>query len=90
MRARILYDVTGTTPPQFALSLNEHLISLEPKKRKTEENQSLIDAFPVGTILQSVKVTRVEPERGLQVSIEEGVDGFVHVRAIKKFSVVPY
>ncbi|KAH8119935.1 hypothetical protein DFH11DRAFT_1557375 [Phellopilus nigrolimitatus] len=79
VKARILYDVVGTSPPQFALSLKEHVVSLDVKKRKMEDGQTIQESFPIGTILQTVKVKRVEPERGLIVSVEDGVDGFVHI-----------
>lgn len=83
VKARILYDVVGASPPQFSLSLKEHVVALAAKKRKIEEEHSIQESFPVGTILQSVAVKRVEPERGLVVSVEEGVDGFVHVRTLR-------
>ena len=79
LKARILYDVMGASPPQFALSLNPHVIKLVPKKRSQKDDQQIQEAFPVGTTLQSVKVKRVEPERGLVVSVDENVEGFVHV-----------
>lgn len=80
LKARVLYDVVGSSPPQFALSLNPHVIALQPKRRSSEDNQLIQDAFPIGTILESVKVKRVEQERGLVVSVDDSVEGFVHVR----------
>lgn len=81
LKARVLYDYS-TTPPRFALSLNPHVVSLKPRQIKREEGSELStvqDAYPVGTILESVKVTRVENERGLFVEIQPGLEGFVHV-----------
>lgn len=80
IKARVIYDVAGSSPPQFALSMNEHVVSLDVKRRKAEDENAIHDSFPIGTVLQSVKVKRVESERGLVVSVEEGIDGFVHVR----------
>lgn len=79
IKARILYNVAGTSPPQFALSLKEHVIDLDVKRATTEGNLPIPEQYPVGTSLPSITVKRVEPERGLIVSIEEGVDGFVHI-----------
>lgn len=79
VKARVLYDVVGSSPPQFALSLKEHVVALDARKRNTESGQTVQESFPVGTVVRSAKVKRVEPERGLVVAVEEGVDGFVHV-----------
>ncbi|KAL5533988.1 hypothetical protein ACEPAG_448 [Sanghuangporus baumii] len=79
IKARILYNVAGSSPPQFALSLNEHVISLDSIRRKTENRRSIQESFPIGTIVESVEVKRVEPERGLVVAVEAGVGGFVHI-----------
>ncbi|KAJ8702367.1 rRNA biogenesis protein rrp5 [Pleurotus ostreatus] len=81
LKARVLYDYS-TTPPRFALSLNPRVVSLKPRQIKREEGSELStvqDAYPVGTILESVKVTRVENERGLFVEIQPGLEGFVHI-----------
>ncbi|KAI9452549.1 nucleic acid-binding protein [Lactarius psammicola] len=40
---------------------------------------SIDEAYPVGTTLDSVKIVRVEPERGLLVDVQEGIQGFVHI-----------
>lgn len=77
VKARVLYDLPGTTPPRFAVTLAEHHIRLQPKS--TDEGQSLHVLFPVGTVLDSVKVQRVEVERGLVVEIQPHQEGFVHV-----------
>ncbi|KAL5495001.1 RRP5 [Sanghuangporus weigelae] len=79
IKARILYNVAGSSPPQFALSLNEHVISLDSIRRKTENQRSIQEGFPIGTVVESVEVKRVEPERGLVVAVEAGVGGFVHI-----------
>lgn len=77
LKARIVYDISTTSPPKFALSLSEHVIKLEVKKN---DGSSLPDAYPIGTILDAVKVNGVEAERGLTVEVQPGVAGFVHVR----------
>ena len=77
VKARVLYDLPGTTPPQFVVTLAEHHIGLQPKC--TSEGQPLYAAFPVGAVLDSVRVRRVETERGLVVEIQSDQEGFVHV-----------
>lgn len=84
VKARILYDVSGFTPPRFALALASHIVGLDVKRAngetKSGERPRLQDTYPVGTILD-VKVVSVEPERGLMVGVEPNavVEGFVHV-----------
>jgi len=63
-------------PRKFGLSLIPHVLNLEAQQLK---EQALPDAFPVGTILESVKVVKVETERGLVVEIQDDVLGYVHV-----------
>lgn len=77
VKARVLYDLPGTTPPRFAVTLAEHHIRLQPKS--TSEGQLLHIAFPVGAVLDSVKVRRVEVERGLLVEVQPHQEGFIHV-----------
>ena len=38
-----------------------------------------MDAFPLGTTLDSVTVQRVEAERGLLMEVQPSLEGFVHV-----------
>ncbi|KDQ63358.1 hypothetical protein JAAARDRAFT_694923 [Jaapia argillacea MUCL 33604] len=84
VKGRILYDIAGTNPPRFALSLARHVVSSDVKRvgdgMKTQP--SLPEAYPIGTILESVKVIRVEPERGLIVEVCEGIGAFVHISQI--------
>ncbi|KAG9314209.1 hypothetical protein JVU11DRAFT_4995 [Chiua virens] len=77
LKARVLYDLPGTTPPRFVVTLAEHHIRLQLKA--TSEDQLLHAAFPVGTVLDSVQVRRVETERGLVVDVQSDQEGFVHI-----------
>jgi rRNA biogenesis protein RRP5 len=80
--ARVLYDISGTTPAKFALALVDHIVALQikcTKEEKWKDGPSLQEAYPVGTTLDEVIVTNVEPERGLILEINPGVKGFVHV-----------
>ena len=82
VKARILYNVSQSTPPRFALSLAGHVISLTGKSAAGADDAdgvALQEAYPVGTTLEAVKVVRVETERGLIVDVGSGVEGFVHV-----------
>lgn len=77
VKTRVLYDLPGTTPPRFVVTLAEHHIRLQPKS--TSGDQLLYAAYPVGAVLDSVKVQRVEAERGLLMEIQPNQEGFVHV-----------
>ncbi|KAG8219657.1 hypothetical protein J3R82DRAFT_612 [Butyriboletus roseoflavus] len=77
VKTRVLYDLPGTTPPRFVVTLAEHHIRLQPKS--TFEDQLLYVAYPVGAVLDLVKVRRVEAERGLLVEIQPNQEGFVHI-----------
>ncbi|KAH9960794.1 hypothetical protein BGW80DRAFT_1438825 [Lactifluus volemus] len=82
VKARVLYEIPGTSPPRFALSLASHIISLERRTINAEDDEhvaNLDEAYPIGTILEAVKVVRVEAERGLLVDVQENVQGFVHI-----------
>ena len=78
VKARILYDFSSS-PPKFALALADHVVKLGPRlvAEKTEGVQQL---YPIGTVVEAVKVLRTEAERGLMVELAPGVEGFVHVR----------
>jgi rRNA biogenesis protein RRP5 len=85
VQARVLYEIPGTSPPRFALSLANHIISLEQKSIGAGgdgELTSIEEAYPVGTTLDAVKIVKVEAERGLMVDLQEGVQGFVHVGVV--------
>jgi rRNA biogenesis protein RRP5 len=83
LKARILYQVVGASPPRFALSLAPHVLSLTAKHLADENGEgaglSVQESFPIGTILESAKVTKVESERGLIVQVGKALEGFVHV-----------
>ncbi|KAJ1301821.1 hypothetical protein OPQ81_009049 [Rhizoctonia solani] len=105
VKARILWDIPGSSPPRFALSLLPHVIQLtsastqpspvkESKKSKkkgetvVEDAPTLREAYPVGMILEAVKVTRVDSEWGLVCEVADGLGAFVHISQISD-SLVP-
>ncbi|CAE6485208.1 unnamed protein product [Rhizoctonia solani] len=105
VKARILWDIPGSSPPRFALSLLPHVVQLksasiqlapvkESKKSKkkaeliSEDAPTLREAYPVGMLLEAVKVTRVESEWGLVCEAADGIGAFVHISQISD-SLVP-
>ncbi|KAI0830546.1 U3 snoRNP-associated protein Rrp5 [Trametes gibbosa] len=83
VKARILYSVSPATPPRFALSLAEHVIKCITKPAvSSPSNTDLWKAYPVGTVLDAVKVIRVESERGLTVEVGSGIEGFIHISQV--------
>ncbi|KAK7064381.1 rRNA biogenesis protein RRP5 [Favolaschia claudopus] len=81
VKARVLYDYS-TTPPRFALTLADHVLRLrvQTPKTKNSASPSIQEAYPVGTILDSVTVLRLEAERGAVVEIDSGaIQGFIHI-----------
>ncbi|KAI0027317.1 nucleic acid-binding protein [Vararia minispora EC-137] len=91
LKARVLYQIAGASPPRFALSLAPHILSLTMKQlghpKNDETGSSMQEAFPVGTILESVKVAKVESERGLIVQVQ-GLTGFVHISHVSDEHIV--
>ena len=82
VKARVLYDISPSTPPRFALSLADHVVSLTSKSVDASESEHptpLQEAFTIGTIVDPVKVIRVESERGLIAEVTPTIQGFVHV-----------
>ncbi|KAH9898165.1 U3 snoRNP-associated protein Rrp5 [Cubamyces lactineus] len=83
VKARILYDISPSSPPRFALSLADHIVNYDTKSVASDTAATdLREAYPVGTILEAVKVVRVESERGLVVEVGSGVEGFVHISQV--------
>ncbi|TBU63713.1 U3 snoRNP-associated protein Rrp5 [Dichomitus squalens] len=80
VKARILYDINPSTPPRFALSLADHVVRFTTKSPSADAaTTDLRNAYPIGTILEAVKVARVESERGLVVNVGSGIEGFIHI-----------
>ena len=80
LRARVLYSISPSSPPRFALSLAPHIVQHTTKSCDSNATRSdLREAYPVGTVLEGVKVIRVESERGIVVELSGDVEGFVHV-----------
>jgi rRNA biogenesis protein RRP5 len=83
IKARVLWDVSSNSPKTFALSALPHVVHMMAGPIVNEEKkQAVRDAFPVGTVLDAIKVRRVESEWGLVCEGPNGVQGFAHVCAI--------
>ncbi|KAK4685994.1 rRNA biogenesis protein RRP5, partial [Tremellales sp. Uapishka_1] len=78
VKARVIYDTLTSTPRRFALSILPHLLDFSSAKSKTKKTP-VEEAIPIGTVLQSVKVTRVIPEWGVVCRTDDGQEGFVHI-----------
>jgi hypothetical protein len=76
--ARILWDIPETNPRQIALSMLPHVLSLAPSTMQGDE-EKLEETYPIGTILEGLKVVRTEADRGVVVAIGDKPVGFVHV-----------
>ena len=76
IKARILYELPAASPPRFALSLADHVLALETKQT---QGSHISESYPIGTVLDSVKVVGVEGEHGVTVEVAPDVIGFVHV-----------
>ncbi|GAA5993423.1 hypothetical protein JCM5350_006876 [Sporobolomyces pararoseus] len=84
IKARIMWDAIGSSPKKFSLSAAEWVVSMEEKKI---EGVKAEEKFPIGTVIEKVKVVRMDDEWGLTVEIvgageEEREAGFVHISRI--------
>ncbi|EIW86889.1 hypothetical protein CONPUDRAFT_115715 [Coniophora puteana RWD-64-598 SS2] len=76
VKCRVLYAIPASSPPKLVLALSDHIISLVSQDAENEQLQS---SYPIGTILDDVKVAKVEGERGLTVAVQPGLAGFIHI-----------
>ena len=76
VKARVLYELPATSPPKFALSLADHVLTLRTKQA---EGSHISELYPIGTILDGVKVVCVEGDHGVTMEVTADVTGFVHV-----------
>ena len=76
VKARVLYELPATSPPKFALSLADHVLTLQTKQ---VEGSHISELYPIGTTLDSAKVVSVEGDHGVTMEVTPDVTGFVHV-----------
>ncbi|KAG8985781.1 rRNA biogenesis protein rrp5 [Tulasnella sp. JGI-2019a] len=94
VKARVLYDIRTSTPSRFALSLLPHVLQLETKHMEDEgmdmdgetkqDDRSVAEAFPKGTRMDAVKVTRVHSGWGITCNVAKDVLGFVSIHDVAK------
>ncbi|PVF94509.1 hypothetical protein CPB86DRAFT_43532 [Serendipita vermifera] len=94
IKTRILWDIPGTEPRQFALSTLDHIQHLKSKfypepspddemeDHEAAQSPSLDQQFPIGTTLDAVKVTNVDTDRGLTLSVTDTINGIVHISEV--------
>ncbi|KAH7106737.1 nucleic acid-binding protein [Auriculariales sp. MPI-PUGE-AT-0066] len=78
IKARVLWEVVAAQPRRFALSSLPHVLKLGLASVGSDTNY-LRSAFPMGTVIDAVKVIRVETEFGLVCQIGDDTPAFVHI-----------
>jgi rRNA biogenesis protein RRP5 len=87
VKARVLYELPAASPPKFALSLADHVLNLQTKQVK---GSHISESYPIGTILDSVKVVGVEGDHGVTMEVAPDVTGFIHVSAQHLSTNLPF
>lgn len=72
VKGRVLYNVPSSSPPRFGLSLHPRVVSLD-------SDTSLQDNYPIGLVLDDVRVKAIERDQGVIVEVSTDINGFVHV-----------
>lgn len=85
IRARILWDIPSSDPRQFALSTLDHVVKLKHRKLGASESDgednigTVEEVYPVGTILEDMKVVRMDADRWLYLEVRSDLEAAVHV-----------
>ena len=83
VKGRIICTFSGTSEKRLGISLLGHIMSFALLIANKANNQDPLDMLPISTIVDKVKVTKVEPALGLFVDLGiEGPQGFVHISRI--------
>ncbi|KAI6153747.1 hypothetical protein BKA82DRAFT_4093589 [Pisolithus tinctorius] len=77
VKARILYNIPGTSPPRFSVTLSDHHLALGVKSAAVDLEWVFF-----------VKVRHVEPEQGLLVEVQPTVDGHWKIATLHKARVI--
>lgn len=80
----MLFSVADS-PPRFALATAERVVRLHDPLAGPSVPQ-VLGRYPLGSIVQSAKITRIDSEHGLYVDMSDGTRGFVHVSRTITFS----
>ena len=82
VKGRVICTFPSSTQKKIGISLLDHVICLRSKLATAPSEQQTLptEILPLSTIIDEVKVTKVEPSLGLFVDIGvKGVRGFVHI-----------
>ncbi|KAK4046291.1 rRNA biogenesis protein rrp5 [Microbotryomycetes sp. JL201] len=89
LKARILWSSISDTPKRFALSVADHVLKLGLATTIDDESLtgvSIVQALPVGRIIEHVLITRINEDWGLSCDLlgDKGpiARGFVHISRI--------
>ncbi|KAL8952031.1 MAG: hypothetical protein Q9222_002018 [Ikaeria aurantiellina] len=86
IKGRIICTFPDAEPRKLGISLLDHVTSLHDYPLSThQESKNLIptEILPLSTIVDEVKVVKVEPTVGLLVDVNvKGIRGFVHISRI--------
>ena len=83
IKGRIICTFSESNEKRLGISLLDHVMCFTPSVVKKADNQHPLDVLPISTIIDNVKVAKVEPALGLFVDLGiEGPQGFVHISRI--------
>ena len=88
-KARIVCTFPHADEKKLGVSFLDHVISLSPLSPKdSKENTVPTDVLPISTVVDEIRVVKVEPGLGLFVDLGvKGIRGFVHISRISDSKV---
>ena len=84
VKGRVICTFPTSNEKKLGISLLDHIISMTRQtSQSSEHSKTPTEIIPLSTIIEEVKVAKVEPGLGLFVDIGmKGVRGFVHISRI--------
>ena len=84
VKGRVICTFPTATERKLGISFLEHITSLSPLVCQGKQDKTIpTEVIPISTIIEEVRVAKVEPGMGLFVDIGiKGVRGFVHISRI--------
>lgn len=85
VKGRVICTFPNSQPPKLGVSLLDHVMTLSPQQGlSNSESKNPLDILPLSSVIEGVKVKKVEPGMGLFVDVGvRGVAGFVHISRVK-------
>ncbi|PBP21383.1 rRNA biogenesis protein RRP5, partial [Diplocarpon rosae] len=85
IKGRVICTFPNAQPPKLGVSLLDHVMSLSSRQGiLNSEQKNPLDILPLSSIVEEVKVRKVESGMGLFVDVGvTGVAGFVHISRVK-------